>query len=220
MNERSYTKAVSKRLVCSKARRDEFVRDLESDIAAARAAGERWEQIERRMGDPRQVASEFNEDLSDAERAAGKRRKRNRIVAIVAAVVVALAAVLAAATWWATPHQGPTVQVEDAASQPAVAQAQKVVELFDAHDGDGLRALSSKQFAELFTDQVLDDARASVSGGDWGAFVSFDSAYLTEITQMGQRVEVVRLAVRYEDALLTYTLSFDADLKLIGFYVA
>ena len=69
MNKESYVKAVAKRLTCSKARQAEFVRDLESDIAAALSAGETWEQVESRMGDPRQVAQEFNEDLSEAERA-------------------------------------------------------------------------------------------------------------------------------------------------------
>ena len=64
MNKESYVKAVAKRLTCSKARQAEFVRDLESDIAAALSAGETWEQVESRMGDPRQVAQEFNEDLS------------------------------------------------------------------------------------------------------------------------------------------------------------
>lgn len=55
MNEKAYAKAVAKRLACSKARRDEFVHDLESDISSALAAGEAWEQVEARMGDPREV---------------------------------------------------------------------------------------------------------------------------------------------------------------------
>ena len=42
MNKESYVKAVAKRLTCSKARQAEFVRDLESDIAAALSAGETW----------------------------------------------------------------------------------------------------------------------------------------------------------------------------------
>ena len=88
MNKESYVKAVAKRLTCSKARQAEFVRDLESDIAAALSAGETWEQVESRMGDPRQVAQEFNEDLSEAERAAGKKRKRTKTIAIVEVVAV------------------------------------------------------------------------------------------------------------------------------------
>ncbi|WP_041239532.1 HAAS signaling domain-containing protein, partial [Gordonibacter pamelaeae] len=74
MNEKAYAKAVARRLACSKARRDEFVRDLESDIASSLADGETWEQVERRLGDPRDVAREFNEALSERELAAGRKR--------------------------------------------------------------------------------------------------------------------------------------------------
>ena len=103
MNKESYVKAVAKRLTCSKARQAEFVRDLESDIAAALSAGETWEQVESRMGDPRQVAQEFNEDLSEAERAAGKKRKRTKTIAIVETVAVVMVAIIGAATWWVSP---------------------------------------------------------------------------------------------------------------------
>lgn len=72
MNQQSYTKMVKKRLMCSKPRRDEFVRDLESDIASALAAGESWEQVEQRMGEPYLVAQEFNDNLSQEEIAAWK----------------------------------------------------------------------------------------------------------------------------------------------------
>ncbi|MFR8301077.1 MAG: HAAS signaling domain-containing protein, partial [Gordonibacter urolithinfaciens] len=78
MNEKAYAKAVAKRLACSKARRDEFVHDLESDISSALAAGEAWEQVEARMGDPREVAREFNEGLSEGELAAGRKHRRLR----------------------------------------------------------------------------------------------------------------------------------------------
>ena len=76
MNKESYVKAVAKRLTCSKARQAEFVRDLESDIAAALSAGETWEQVESRMGDPRQVAQE--DDSYRGDRRGGNRRDRRR----------------------------------------------------------------------------------------------------------------------------------------------
>ena len=88
MNEKAYAKAVARRLACSKARRDEFVRDLESDIASSLADGETWEQVERRLGDPRDVAREFNEALSERELAAGRKRRRLRAAGIAAAAAV------------------------------------------------------------------------------------------------------------------------------------
>ena len=110
MNEKAYAKAVARRLACSKARRDEFVRDLESDIASSLADGETWEQVERRLGDPRDVAREFNEALSERELAAGRKRRRLRIAGIAAAAAVVVVAVLAAGSWWALPKTAPAGQ--------------------------------------------------------------------------------------------------------------
>ena len=137
MNKESYVKAVAKRLTCSKARQAEFVRDLESDIAAALSAGETWEQVESRMGDPRQVAQEFNEDLSEAERAAGKKRKRTKTIAIVATVAVAVAAIIGAAAWWAAPKLSPAGQSSSLSEQQVIEQAQKVAEVRAAGDRTG-----------------------------------------------------------------------------------
>ena len=47
MNKESYVKAVAKRLTCSKARQAEFVRDLESDIAALEKDGASQAERER-----------------------------------------------------------------------------------------------------------------------------------------------------------------------------
>lgn len=217
MNQTSYVNAVAKRLACSKARQAEFVRDLESDIAAALAAGETWEQVEARMGDPRQVTREFNEDLSEIERVAGKKRKRNKIIVIVVAVVIAMAAILGGAVLWVTPHQGPVTQLES--SDEMAVFAQGVVTDFDAGEYDGIRALASKEAASLLTDEVFAHARASITQGDWGAFVSFGSTYRAEVAQMGQSVEVVQQVVVYENAAVMFTFMLDDDAKLSGFYV-
>lgn len=220
MNQRSYVKAVSKRLACSKARQVEFVGDLESDIAAALDAGESWEQIERRMGDPRQVASEFNEDLPESELVAGKKRKRTKIIVIVAASLVAVAVVIAAAVWWVTPHQGPVTQVTDAESVPVVVQAQTIVEMFDDRDYDGMRAIAGEEGAATLTDQLLDNAHKTIADGDWGAFESYGNIYTAEATQMGMSFQSVSMVAVYENVVITYTITFNSNGELTLFWLS
>lgn len=217
MNQKSYVKAVAKRLTCSKERRDEFVRDLESDIAAALAGGETWEQVERRMGDPRQTARELNEELPERELAAGKKRKRTKAIAVSAAAVIVLFAVIAGATWWATPHQGEVEQLGD--SDPMVVLARETVTSFDAGEYDAVRALASEEAADALTDEVFTQVRAAVAQGDWGSFVSFGSAYRAKITNMGESMEVVQLVAVFEKTAVTFTFPIDDDMKLAGFYV-
>ena len=212
MNRESYVKAVAKRLSCSKARRDEFVRDLEADIAAALEAGETWEQVERRMGDPRQVAAEFNEGLSEQELAAGRKRKRIKGGAVVAAVLVVLAAVIGGAAWWVMPKTVPV----GASEQELVANAQEVVALLDAGDYDALRAMSIDAMLEGLAPEYMEQAREITVPGDWGAFESFGNAYAIRVSQMGQTVDVVEVVANYENATVTYGISFLDSGELAG----
>ena len=214
MNREAYVKAVAKRLGCSKVRRDEFVRDLESDISDALAAGETWEQVERRMGDPLQVAAEFNEDLSASEIGAGKKRKRTKIIAIVLAVVVVLAAILAAATWWATPHYVAVGEASGHTEQQVLDQAEQVVELFAAGDAEGIAALGNETLKSLTNQEVIDSARDLFNGGDWGAFESFGNEYVGEFVYMGKTSNPVQLVAVYEHTTVTFVLAFDGDLQL------
>ena len=86
------------------------------------------------MGDPRQVAQEFNEDLSEAERAAGKKRKRTKTIAIVATVAVARGGESSgAATWWHR-RKPPCGQSSHQTEQQVIERAQEVVALLDAGD--------------------------------------------------------------------------------------
>ena len=218
MNQRSYAKAVAKRLTCSKARRDEFVRDLESDIASALAEGETWEQVERRMGDPRDVARDFNEDLSDRELSAGKKRKRNKVIGIVAGTAAAVAIILVAATWWVVPRMFPTGEVSGLDEKAVVDRAKEVVMLLNADDFEALRDISDETMSQVLSKEGIDQARTAI-GDDWGAFVSFGKAYTTEIEQMGQTGVVVKIAASYENATVVYTISVDKDLRLMGLYL-
>ena len=216
MNKESYVKAVAKRLTCSKARQAEFVRDLESDIAAALSAGETWEQVESRMGDPRQVAQEFNEDLSEAERAAGKKRKRTKTIAIVATVAVAVAAIIGAATWWASPKTAPAGQSSHQTEQQVIERAQEVVALLDAGDYETLQSMSIDEMKAGLNAEMMEQAREITVPGDWGAFGSFGNAYATEISQSGQVFDVVEVVAVYEKATVTYGISFLNGEELAG----
>lgn len=167
MNEKAYAKAVARRLACSKARRDEFVRDLESDIASSLADGETWEQVERRLGDPRDVAREFNEALSERELTAGRKRRRLRAAGIAAAAAVVVVAVLAAGSWWALPKTAPAGQGIGLTEQEILGRAQEVVALVDAEDFDALRSMSTEPMQNALDATSLEAARASFSD-DWG----------------------------------------------------
>lgn len=218
MNEKAYAKAVARRLACSKARRDEFVRDLESDIASSLADGETWEQVERRLGDPRDVAREFNEALSERELAAGRKRRRLRAAGIAAAAAVVVVAVLAAGSWWALPKTAPAGQGIGLTEQEILGRAQEVVALVDAEDFDALRSMSTEPMQNALDATSLEAARASFSD-DWGAFEAFGNAYAFEARQLWVTQEVVEMVAIYENITVTYDIVFESDIRLSSFYI-
>ncbi len=215
MNKESYVKAVAKRLTCSKARKPSScaTSNPTSPLLCQQARpGSRWES---RMGDPRQVAQEFNEDLSEAERAAGKKRKRTKTIAIVATVAVAVAAIIGAAAWWAVPKLSPAGQSSNLSEQQVIEQAQKVAEVVGEGDYDKLRPMLDDAAAEALTEPVMKDAHA-LFGDDWGALKSFGNTYATGVTQMGMTGNAVNLVAIYENTTVTFDIGFNEDLKIIG----
>ncbi|MCF2641866.1 MAG: DUF3887 domain-containing protein [Lachnospiraceae bacterium] len=65
---------------------------------------------------------------------------------------------------------------------------------------------------------MIEDARRQV-GSDWGEIQSFGDFYMSEIRQRGQRYAVVQVAVMYENVEVTYTITFDENMKLAGLYM-
>lgn len=160
------------------------------------------------MGDPREVAAELNEELSDAELAAGRKRKRTKVVGIVLSVVAVLAIVLAVAVWWITPKIAPVGHSSSQTEQQVIEQAQEVVTLLDAGDYETLRLMSIDEVKVALSAEAMDRAKEITVPGDWGSFESFGNAYATEISQSGQVFNVVEIVAIYEHATITYGISF------------
>lgn len=90
MNQKTYIKKVCKQLNCTRAKRKEIAKQLESDITSAMANGEAMEQIFERMGTPKEAAAEFNENLSGEEMKKAKRAKKIAIAGIIVVILLVL----------------------------------------------------------------------------------------------------------------------------------
>lgn len=62
MNKSQYLKNISKELLCTKQEKKRILEDLDRDIEAVIAVGESIEDVIERMGTPKEVALEFNEN--------------------------------------------------------------------------------------------------------------------------------------------------------------
>ena len=63
--------------------------------------------------------------------------------------------------------------------------------------------------------EAMEQAKRSI-GDDWGRQISLGNVYMTGIRQKGEEFVAVQVNVGYENANVTYTLSFDTEYKFIG----
>lgn len=217
MNQDKYIENIIKRLKCSKAKREDIRKQLESDIDSACKNGESFIDIMERMGTPEGVASEFNDNFPEAERKAAK--KRNRIIILSIIGVLLLGVILLVSWWWPkTGAVGKSGLFEESTIRE---QSEAVIRMLDNEDYNGLKQQANETMQTMLDEEgqsQWDAAKAQI-GADWGDFVSFGKIYMTELKQMGKQYAVVQLNTSYENVSVTYTITFDKEMKLAGLYM-
>lgn len=214
MNQKKYVDTIIRKLQCTKSRKNEIRRELESNIGSALEGGETWEQIEVRMGTPALAAKEFNDNFSDKERKAAKRNRRIKIFIIIAVILLAAVSFVL----WLLPKSYSLGENGKFDEQTVINKAEEAVELLNADDFEELKAMSTDKMKESMNQETLDAARQQL-GSDWGDFQSFGSVYSAETNQFGSWYAIVQLVAVYENRSITYTISFNEDMELSGFYM-
>lgn len=215
MNQEKYIQAVLKKLKCSGSKKKEIRRELESDISAALENGEGFEEIMARMGSPASLAGEFNENFSKEEGMAYRRRKGFTIAGIVIGVLM----ILLLLGFYAIPKNYPLGKSGFFTEEEVKAQTETVISYFNGKNYEAIREMcSSENMKNSMTEENLEEVR-KMFGEDWGEFVTFGNIYLVEVVQMGKTYAAVQINATYENTGITYTLMFDKEMKLTGFYM-
>ncbi|MEA5051067.1 MAG: DUF3887 domain-containing protein [Oscillospiraceae bacterium] len=99
------------------------------------------------------------------------------------------------------------------------AAAKQTVALVNAGDYDGLFASLRGDVQELIKKEDIETAFRSVLDKA-GAFVDYKKITLAGTKgASGEEYAVAAVACTYENATVTYTLSYDADYALVGLYI-
>lgn len=214
MTAEKYVNQIIRKVKCSKGKRNEIKKQILSDIEGAMAEGESLESVMERMGKADSIAEEFNQNFSEDERKAYKKSCRIRVISII----ILMIALLAAGGYWMLPKIS-EISTEGTVNQASVEeQTRKVIELFDAEDYDSLKSCSVEQMKDVLNKEVMDAAKSQI-GDNWGNQLSFGKFYMQEIEQQGLKFIVVQVNVSYENVSVTYTITYDAEMKLAGLYM-
>lgn len=214
MNQVIYISEVARKLKCGIGKKREIKKQLKADIRAALAAGESFDEIEKRMGMPGVLAAEFNEGFTEADKkkAANGRRVKKLFAAVV--TVAAIAAVI----YWAVPKQKELKEGGLFSPGEIKAKTETVIKLIEEEDYEALKEMSDISMYQYLSAEKVLPAKRNVSD-EWGAFVSYGNIYLFELTQMGRKYAIAEMTVSYENVGVTFTVIFDKREKLIGMYM-
>ena len=208
MNVNNYVNKIVRKIKCSSARRKEIRKQLQMDIELRMQQGESLEQVMSQMGDIREIADSFNENISAAEK---KKYTLKKILTIVAVVVVFLA-LIAIGIYRALPK---SVAIEDSTyfdKQTVTEAVERAIILLDDEE------YATQQMQSVLNQTTIDQARAQVTS-DWGERQSIGTTYATEVIQNGEHYAIAQVTVSYENVNVVYTLTYDADMKLAGLYM-
>lgn len=213
MNEK-YIRRIIKKLTCSKRKREDIRKQLSSEILAAVESGEKMEDIIERMGDPVEIAEEFNSSFPDSEKKKYRKEKWIRRLLIIAVIILFLAFLV----YWMLPKSTSLENSKIFSREDIQARAEEVIQFLNEEDFEALQDVSTDKVKAVMTKEFIDQAKSNF-GADWGEFQSFGNIYLAEVSQIGKHSAVVQMSASYENASITYTLSFDENMELEGFWM-
>ncbi len=215
MTRQQYIRQVIKHLKCSSSRKKEIGRQLDSHIELALSEGRALEEILKEMGEPEAIAEEFNENFDAEER---KKSKKHKLAAVLAALSALVLAVGGLAAWWMIPKQREIADSRFFTEDALLARTEEVLEVFNRNDYDGLRECFAPEVTEVLEMEALAKSRALISD-DWGEFRSMGHAYMAELSQRGVHTAIVQVNAAYDNVGVTFTLLYDRNMNLVGFYM-
>lgn len=214
MSAEKYVKDIVSKIKCSGTKRKEIETQLLSDISMRMEQGETLEQIMENMGTAQEIADAFSQDMPETEL---KTQRKKKIGIIISAVVIGVF-LLCAYVWWIFPKSLNIKDVESVTEEAIDAQVETVITLLNENDFESLRGMSIDEIQKVLTQENIDKARNLISD-DWGGMLMNGSTYAQGIRQKGRLFIVTQTDVMYENVSVTYTITFDEDLKLAGVYM-
>lgn len=221
-----YVKKAARKLHCSKEKKNDFIRQLASDIASALESGESWEAVQKRLGTPGEIAREMNESLGEPALIYQKRKKRILLSAIGGVIVIAAILTVIFITLsggsqrqeeTSTPDGTESVQ-ETLSDQEAISLSEKAIQEFNQEDFDAVIQQGDKQLKNSLSSDALQQAKEQTMP-EAGQFRQIESSDAIRITDKGLSYTTVQTKVRYTNQTVIFTLSWNDKKQLCGFYL-
>lgn len=214
MSAEKYVKDIVSKIKCTGAKKKEIEKQLLSDISMRMEQGESLEQIMESMGTVQEIADAFSQDMPETERKGWRKKK---IGIIITAIVIGVF-LLCAYVWWIIPKPLNITDVGTVTEEAVDTQVETVVTLLNENDFETLRGMAIDEMQNVLTQEIIDKARDPISD-DWGEMLMIGSTYAQGLRQKGRVFIITQTDVMYENISVTYTITFDGDMRLAGVYM-
>lgn len=214
MTAEQYTKEVGKLLKCRASKKKEIKGQLRAEIGLAVARGEDLEDVLKRMGIPWDYANRYNDQFDKAERKAAKRERALKIWGIVLLVIAVLIAVI----YWNLPKWSEIGESTVFQEDRVKAEAEEIIRLYSDNDFEAVTARMNDDMRQVLNAATLQYTKSQMKE-EFGELLAFGNMYASEAKQNGKSYAMVQVSVSYSNMSVTYTITFDADMKLAGFYI-
>lgn len=218
MKTETYVDKIVKQMQCSKSKKEEIRKQLLGDIRERVAAGESEEAVIAQMGTVEELAQEFNESFSAKERKRSRKSRSTKMIIITILVIIGLFAIATALLYWMLPKGTDISESSTFVKEQVEARVEEVINLLDDGAYDTLAENATEQMAGVLNDEDMDAAKQLV-GDDWGARVELGMIYMQEVEQQGVHYVITQVVASYENVTVTYTITFDENMKLAGIYM-
>ena len=221
-----YVKKAARKLHCSKEKKNDFRRQLASDIASALESGESWESVQKRLGTPAEIAREMNESLGDTALTYQKKKQKICFSAIGGAIVISAILIVIFITLSGgsqrqeeTTNPAGTESGQEALShQEAISLSEKAIQEFNQEDFDAVIQQGNKQLKNSLSSDSLQQAKEQTMP-EAGQFRQIESSDAIRITDKGLSYTTVQTKVRYTNQTVMFTISWNDKKQLCGFFV-
>ncbi len=223
MKQKEYIRKTAKKLQCSKKEKEEFIRQLTSDIESALECGETWEAIQKRLGTPDEAAQDFNENLG--ERAIAYRHKKTLILRLVIGIAVLVCTILSGGIYFTqfnhsqtAPKATPSPAAEIQKKEAAIKASHEIINRFNTGDYKEILRRSDAKVSSSLSVESLKQAKKQVMP-DAGEFQRFENDYANCLMEKDVLYTTVQTKAVYQKQTIIFTISWDDKNQLCGFYL-
>lgn len=219
MTKEQYLKSLRRHLNVSTEKKNEILDDIEANIEDALASGESMDELVKRMGSPKKLASEFNQNLG------AKSQNWFWVIGVVVLIAVIVGG-------WLFFNQSNDKKEE---TSPSLIQAEmgtsgkfdqavvreKSLEIIDLMESGQYETVYDTYFPEDMKEAMsLDQFKQSSDFAlGMGAMQEIKQEYYAEVTQNGVLYGVSEIHVSCANGTVAYRISFMEDMTLGGFYI-